>query len=67
MLSELLQNADDANATEARVRILDGVFTFSHNGDDFNEEQFSSLCRFGSPIEVPAHNRISWDWIQKCL
>jgi hypothetical protein len=43
----LLQNADDVGATEASVRILDGEFVFSHNGEDFTEEHFASLCRFG--------------------
>lgn len=47
VLSELLQNADDANATEAAVRLEDRVFVFSHNGEDFTEEHFASLCRFG--------------------
>ena len=47
VLSELLQNADDAGATEATVEIDDDEFTFSHNGEDFSEEQFASLCRFG--------------------
>lgn len=47
VLSELLQNADDAGATEAFVKIRDGEFIFSHNGEDFTEDQFSSLCRFG--------------------
>lgn len=47
VVSELLQNADDAGATEAFVRIEDGAFVFQHNGDDFTEEQFASLCRFG--------------------
>ncbi len=48
VLSELLQNADDANATEASVEIdSNGFFVFSHNGDDFTEEHFRSLCRFG--------------------
>jgi hypothetical protein len=47
ILSELLQNADDAHATEASVEILDGCFLFSHNGEDFTEEHFASLCRFG--------------------
>lgn len=47
VISELLQNADDACATEASVRIDDKAFVFEHNGDDFNEEQFASLCRFG--------------------
>lgn len=47
VLSELLQNADDAGATEASVRIEDGQFLFTHNGEDFIEEHFTSLCRFG--------------------
>ena len=47
VLSELLQNADDAGATEATVEIDDGEFIFSHNGEDFTEEQFASLCKFG--------------------
>ena len=47
VLSELLQNADDAGATEACVMIEDGIFIFSHNGEDFIEEHFASLCRFG--------------------
>ena len=47
VVSELLQNADDAGATEATVAIDNGEFVFSHNGQDFNEEHFASLCRFG--------------------
>lgn len=47
ILSELLQNADDANATEAIVSIENGVFVFSHNGEDFIESHFASICRFG--------------------
>lgn len=47
VVSELLQNADDAGATEASVRIEDSVFVFEHNGEDFKEEHFASLCRFG--------------------
>ena len=47
VLSELLQNADDAGATEASVCIEDGSFVFTHNGDDFTEEHFESLCNFG--------------------
>lgn len=47
ILSELLQNADDAGATVATVRIEGGAFIFEHNGEDFSEEHFASLCRFG--------------------
>ncbi len=47
VISELLQNADDACATMASVAIQNGEFVFIHNGEDFTEEQFTSLCRFG--------------------
>ena len=47
VLSELLQNADDAEATEASVRIDGDAFEFEHNGEDFAEDHFRSLCRFG--------------------
>src|ERR1035441_4040486 len=47
VLSELLQNADDAGATEASARVEDQAFVFEHNGEDFTEEHLASLCRFG--------------------
>lgn len=47
ILSELLQNADDANASEAKVYIENEAFIFEHNGDDFEADHFASLCRFG--------------------
>ena len=47
VLSELLQNADDAAATYASARIEDDTFVFEHDGEDFTKEQFESLCRFG--------------------
>ncbi len=47
VLSELLQNADDAGATFAAVQIQDDAFVFEHNGEDFSEDHFRSLCRFG--------------------
>ena len=33
--------------TEATAVINNDELVFSHNGEDFNEEQFASLCRFG--------------------
>ncbi len=47
IVSELLQNADDAGATEAIVRLEEDTFVFEHDGEDFTEEHFASLCRFG--------------------
>ena len=47
ILSELLQNADDAGASDARVSIENNRFVFEHNGEDFIEAHFASICRFG--------------------
>jgi len=47
VLSELLQNADDAGATYASARIEGGAFVFEHDGADFQAEHLRSLCRFG--------------------
>lgn len=55
VVSELLQNADDAGATEANVLIEDGAFVFEHNGSDFTKEQFESLCRFGHSNKRTLH------------
>ncbi|MDD3183436.1 MAG: ATPase, partial [Alphaproteobacteria bacterium] len=46
VLSELLQNADDVGATEASICIEDDALIFTHNGEDFTEDHFASLCRF---------------------
>lgn len=55
VLSELLQNADDVGATEASVHIEDGTFIFTHNGEDFTEEHFASLCRFAHSNKRDLH------------
>lgn len=51
VLSELLQNADDAEAVEVSIEIQNvknqDVFSFWHNGKDFTQDDFASLCRFG--------------------
>ena len=47
VLSELLQNADDARATAASVRVEDSRFIFTHDGEDFAPDHFNSICRFG--------------------
>ena len=55
VLSELLQNADDAGAREASVRIENGALLFEHDGEDFVEEHFASLCRFGHSNKRDLH------------
>ena len=55
VLSELLQNADDAGATEATAAIVGGEFVFSHNGHDFDKEQFASLCGFAFSNKTTLH------------
>lgn len=47
VLSELLQNADDAGAEWVRVDLSDDHFVFEHDGRDFTEDELRSLCRFG--------------------
>lgn len=47
VLSELLQNADDAGAGIAEARLDGDTFEFRHNGVDFDEESLRSLCQFG--------------------
>lgn len=47
VVSELLQNADDAGAHAVSVAIEDDTLVFEHDGDDFTEDHFASLCRFG--------------------
>lgn len=47
VLSELLQNADDAGARHVCVLLNEHSFEFEHDGLDFDEEHLASLCRFG--------------------
>jgi hypothetical protein len=46
VISELLQNADDAEATKVCIDYADGVLTFQHDGKDFADDQFRSICSF---------------------
>lgn len=47
VLSELLQNADDAGATWAEAAIEQDTFVIRHDGRDFAAEEFAALCEFG--------------------
>src|SRR5579859_7318974 len=55
ILSELLQNADDAHAAAASAVIEDDELVFSHDGEDFTAEQFASLCSFGRSNKRELH------------
>lgn len=48
-LIELIQNADDANATKFYIsRLNKNTILVANNGDYFTEEDVKSLCRSGS-------------------
>ena len=44
---ELLQNAEDANAREVRIKLTKYGLDFHHNGDDFNIEDIKGLVTLG--------------------
>lgn len=46
VISELLQNADDAKATRVKIFLQDNAFVFQHNGVDFEESDFRAICSF---------------------
>ena len=53
IITELLQNADDAGATFAEIELTNkGVF-FIHNGEDFNEKHLRALCDIGQTTKKP--------------
>ena len=55
VLSELLQNADDAGATWARVSLQEDRFEFEHDGADFQPHEFAALCHFGNSNKRQLH------------
>lgn len=55
VVSELLQNADDAGATKIIIKGGKNEFVFKHNGKDFTEKEFSSLCSFGRSSKTTLH------------
>ncbi len=55
VLSELLQNADDAGASEATASFYNGEFIFRHNGADFSESDFDSVCQFANSRKRTLH------------
>ena len=41
---ELLQNADDAKATEISFQLQQNILLISHNGEQFNKEDVERIC-----------------------
>lgn len=60
VISELLQNADDAGAKNISVYIDNGAFIFEHDGNDFTESQFRDLCDFCSSNKKTMHTIGCW-------
>ena len=54
VLSELLQNADDAGAKSASMGVVDNEFVFEHDGEDLPKSSFNR-SRFGFANERNPH------------
>lgn len=48
VISELLQNADDAGASAVNINLVENRFSFAHNGRDFTAREFESICHFAN-------------------
>lgn len=60
-LIELIQNADDANATKFYISVIrDDVVLVANNGNYFTEEDVISLCRSGSSTKKRKSNTIGY-------
>ena len=56
---ELLQNAEDANATKVKFELVDGSLSFKHNGSkDFNESDVYSITNVGVSKKQEETNQI---------
>jgi hypothetical protein len=56
---ELLQNAEDANATKVKFELLDGMLTFRHDGTrDFNKDDVYAITNVGDSKKGEEANKI---------
>ena len=46
-LFELIQNADDANATKVLINLQENYITIAHNGKKFDERDVIAICSVG--------------------
>ncbi len=53
---ELLQNAEDVNATQVIFRLYGNRLEFEHDGRDFNENDIKAICKliFGTKADDPS-------------
>ena len=54
---EILQNADDHNATEIEFSLSDKEFVITHNGDPFTEENVKAVTFFGASTSIEDANK----------
>lgn len=54
---ELLQNADDANATEIEFVFSGNYLIIRHNGDSFTEQNLAAICRYGNRGDGEAEDK----------
>lgn len=62
-LFELIQNADDARATEIKILILDNHLVISHNGEAFNKEDVEGICNVGGGTKKSNSNATGYKGI----
>lgn len=55
---ELLQNAEDAGATEARFILEEQSLSFEHNGRDFNESDVRGITNIGKGTKKDQEDKI---------
>lgn len=62
-LFELIQNADDANASEININVFDSFLVVSHNGDAFEEADVRGICSVGSGTKKSQANMTGYKGI----
>ena len=59
---ELLQNAEDAGATQAEFKLRDDKLLFEHNGQAFSKEDVKSITNIGKSTKRDKENKIGRFW-----
>lgn len=60
VISELLQNADDAKATWVKIEATKTEFIFEHNGEDFDESGLRAISSFANSNKSVLHTIGQW-------